>query len=169
LIVGYVSGRLMRLMKSKDEADHPKVCVTGSRGSPPFIPFLPLCPPSISFLCASSQSYLRSMTHLSPSTFKRSMYTNTSGRSSPNLDTLLPQLQLPLLHGPRHSLVSGPHGRPRRKTLRHGTHNKPRLPAPLVRKSHPAHPNRTNQHRHHARGHHVRERQDPHRPGDGCG
>ena len=30
---GYVSGRLMRLMKSKDENDHPKVCVTGSRGT----------------------------------------------------------------------------------------------------------------------------------------
>jgi len=28
---GYVSGRLMRLMKSTDENDHPKVCVTGSR------------------------------------------------------------------------------------------------------------------------------------------
>lgn len=31
--LGYVSGRLMRLMKSKDENDHPKVCVTGSRGT----------------------------------------------------------------------------------------------------------------------------------------
>lgn len=35
---GYVSSRLMRLMKSDDENDHPKVCVTGSRGTSTFLP-----------------------------------------------------------------------------------------------------------------------------------
>jgi hypothetical protein len=33
LLVGYVSSRIMRLMKSKNHEDHPKVCVTGSRGN----------------------------------------------------------------------------------------------------------------------------------------
>ena len=38
LTSGYVSSRLNRLMKSEDEKDHPRVCVTGSRGSHPQFP-----------------------------------------------------------------------------------------------------------------------------------
>src|SRR5271156_50060 len=73
LISGYVSSRLNRLMKSEDEKDYPRVCVTGSRGSHPTPP-----PPT------------------APLTF-------VSRRPPPVLHTLHAQLQLPFRHAPRHS------------------------------------------------------------------
>src|SRR5271154_5051664 len=72
-ILGYVSSRLLRLMKSENEEDHPRVCVTGSRGSSP--------PPALSLLTFSPYSR----------------------RPNSLFNPVLPQLQLPFRNASRNS------------------------------------------------------------------